>query len=705
MVSINTNSAALNAQQSLNKASVLTTDSSSRLSSGNAIAHASDNVSGLAIGTILATNVSTLRQGLQNAGQAASLLQVADGGLSNISDILQRQKALAVQATSGTLSDTERGYLDQEFQNLTSEIDRTVAGTKFSSVNLLDGSLASQAQATTNTTVNVAGTTVTSTAIATLTGAPATGSSIVVNGVTVAFAAAADTVNSATAAGKVIVGAGSTQTAANIAQFLNNSNDARLANLYFTSAGAVVTANWGGGLQNGIIQLSGGQGASGSNITINAATIAVSGNAVDGLGLSRTFAVGTIGSAGNWLANGSTAAIGAGEAITLNNVERTGAFTGKIGGDNISNFAAQYVAANSVVFSLKVTDPISSNNVITYTSAATATTGGAALAITMTGHDQNGTAVGGSFLLNTIGNTTTGIVADQADANTLATTISNAFANVTFVQNRDIQSFVGGAMVNNSAGVSVGSLTGASANFRSDDFSNVQIGNFQVTAPAPGETDAHLSVTINGEQYVSYAGVGSKIATDTIIAFHDMNDPNRAFSIVTGNTGETGATGVGLTALDLTTQDNANAVAAALNTAFGVQNGHADLNFQVGDTAADSIGVQLGSASSNTLFAGQSLDVKTVLDANTAGAQLDKAINFVASLRATVGALESRFNYAATQLNTSITNLDNSRGVFLDTDVSAESTKYAQSQVKLQASISVLAQANQLPQNLLKLLA
>jgi len=76
----------------------------------------------------------------------------------------------------------------------------------------------------------------------------------------------------------------------------------------------------------------------------------------------------------------------------------------------------------------------------------------------------------------------------------------------------------------------------------------------------------------------------------------------------------------------------------------------------------------------------------------------------VTSTRAQVGSLQSRFTFAAFSIQSSIENLDAARGVFLDADISEESTNLAQSQVKLQASISVLAQANQVPQSFLKLL-
>jgi flagellin len=76
----------------------------------------------------------------------------------------------------------------------------------------------------------------------------------------------------------------------------------------------------------------------------------------------------------------------------------------------------------------------------------------------------------------------------------------------------------------------------------------------------------------------------------------------------------------------------------------------------------------------------------------------------VTALRADVGSLQSRFNYAANNLQTSIQNQDASRATYLDADISEESTNFSSAQVLMQASISVLAQANQMPQNLLKLI-
>src|SRR3546814_194561 len=111
----------------------------SKLGYGSRIVKASDDAAGLAIGTRLLADVTVLRQSAVNASQGASVLQVADGGLARISDVLQRMKALAAQSLSGVPTDTERGFIDAEFQELRSEITDMATTTRFNGQSLLDG--------------------------------------------------------------------------------------------------------------------------------------------------------------------------------------------------------------------------------------------------------------------------------------------------------------------------------------------------------------------------------------------------------------------------------------------------------------------------------------------------------------------------------------------------------------------------------------
>jgi flagellin len=140
MPAINTNAAANAAVRYLNLNSAQESSSLSKLSSGSRITSASDDAAGLAISTRISSDVTTLQQAATNASQATSILQTADGGASNISDILARMKSLSSESSSGTTTDDSRAYIQSEFQQLSSEIDSIASGTRYSGQGLLDGS-------------------------------------------------------------------------------------------------------------------------------------------------------------------------------------------------------------------------------------------------------------------------------------------------------------------------------------------------------------------------------------------------------------------------------------------------------------------------------------------------------------------------------------------------------------------------------------
>lgn len=140
MPAISTNTAANSAVRYLNINSAQESSALAKLSSGSRITSASDDAAGLAISTRISSDVTTLQQAATNASQATAILQTADGGASNISDILARMKSLASESASGTTTDSSRAYINSEFTQLTSEIDSIASGTRYSSQSLLDGS-------------------------------------------------------------------------------------------------------------------------------------------------------------------------------------------------------------------------------------------------------------------------------------------------------------------------------------------------------------------------------------------------------------------------------------------------------------------------------------------------------------------------------------------------------------------------------------
>ena len=134
-----TNTAANSAIRFLNNNSAEASGSVGKLASGSRIVKASDDAAGLAIGTRLMADVTALTQAGINASQGASVVQVADGGLGRIGDVLQRMKALAAQSLSGVPTNTERGFIDAEFQELRAEITAIAETTRFNGESLLDG--------------------------------------------------------------------------------------------------------------------------------------------------------------------------------------------------------------------------------------------------------------------------------------------------------------------------------------------------------------------------------------------------------------------------------------------------------------------------------------------------------------------------------------------------------------------------------------
>lgn len=139
MPAITTNTASNSALRYLNINSENQSDSVSKIASGSRITKASDDAAGLAVGTSLQSDITVLNQAATNASHGSSILQTADGGMSSISDIVQRMRSLATQSLSGSVTDTERDYLDAEFQQLQDEIDGIASGTRFNDESLLDG--------------------------------------------------------------------------------------------------------------------------------------------------------------------------------------------------------------------------------------------------------------------------------------------------------------------------------------------------------------------------------------------------------------------------------------------------------------------------------------------------------------------------------------------------------------------------------------
>lgn len=952
--SINTNVAAYYAQGNIGKASASASSSIARLSSGSRIVRAADDVAAMSAGTSLRTNVTTLKMALVNTSQGSSLLQVADGALSQITDILQRQKAISVQAGSGSLTSQERSFLNQEFQNLSKEIDRLVDNTNFNGVTLLDGSLSERVDVTEVDTAAKS-----ASASITWSTNPAVGEDLVLNGVTfnaVAVGAAAGTAIATSAANQIDFNLGTTiqETIDNLVTRLNSLDNAftslatnpltqaQLDSLsqvtYSRSGNSLVITSDKGGLGGQTFRIDGGSSAingsgtgvgavsgSGASSTINllsANQIAATSISVTIVGTTAAapFTAGTItadlgggaqtlatlvagdtmqtltdkinantsitgvtasiiGRAGAYniqleyeavdlaaggafdatlggtttIATALTATLG---AVTTNNITYSLADGDDLGigsgdtvgrgvmGDSILTDQNQQKAAVSVIFpeiadgdllttanfgkttpvniiiggattgnvtfsftnggngpteanvgatltetldnmvatinsyygsraSNYMLDQISArrdgNNIViesndyktsvgNYATNATLTvTQGSAVtggSTTNSGNLDNGASGGvstsgvtnkdfigtlsgftatytgttdrvnlsikvGDHTYTTTNNVDTTpsantmvrftsseggyfdvqmagsqgqTVSSQADADAIATRLNAAFSSLTFYQQREISSFEGNAPILTD-GVVTGSLIGTSISLQGTDFESISIDKIRVTTPSGSNENGKIVFTINGEDYTTDANIGNQLGAHANIKLVSASDADKYLTIHTGDV-----------AIEFDTDAKAASFQSALEDAFGVGNGSAELKFQVGVTTEDTLSVGLNNITTSKIFGGASLDVLTADAAASASDIIDDAIDMVTSVRAEVGAMQSRFDFATANIESSIQNQDAARGTLLDTDVAAESTKFSTAQVQLQAGIAVLAQANQLPQNLLKLI-
>jgi len=136
---INTNVASLQAQTSLGKVNRESEASFSKLSSGERITKAADDAAGLAISEKMNAEIRSSKQATRNANDGISMIQVAEGGLNETSNILTRLRELAMQSSSDTVGDAERQMTNLEYQNLKGEMDRISQVTEFNGKKLLNG--------------------------------------------------------------------------------------------------------------------------------------------------------------------------------------------------------------------------------------------------------------------------------------------------------------------------------------------------------------------------------------------------------------------------------------------------------------------------------------------------------------------------------------------------------------------------------------
>ena len=159
-LSINTNIASMTAQRSFLNSNQALEQAFERLSTGKRVNSAVDDAAGLAIGKDLESRVSGLNQAVRNVNDGISMVQIAEGTLDEVTTILQRMRDLAVQASNGSLSTTEQGYLDSEHAKLATSLGQAIDQAKFNGTDLVSDTaqttitIHSGADASDTTTIN-----------------------------------------------------------------------------------------------------------------------------------------------------------------------------------------------------------------------------------------------------------------------------------------------------------------------------------------------------------------------------------------------------------------------------------------------------------------------------------------------------------------------------------------------------------------------
>ena len=142
MLAIKSNIMAENAARHLGRNYDALAKSVERLSSGLRINSAKDDAAGLAVRELMRADVAVIKQDARNAADGISMLQTMEGAMATIDEALIRMKELAEQASTGSYSDSQRTIMNNEYQQMSAEIDRIASQTKFNSIHLLDDSAA-----------------------------------------------------------------------------------------------------------------------------------------------------------------------------------------------------------------------------------------------------------------------------------------------------------------------------------------------------------------------------------------------------------------------------------------------------------------------------------------------------------------------------------------------------------------------------------
>ncbi len=658
-ITVSTNVASLTSNRYLNKNVSDTSQSISRLSSGLRIVQASDDAAGLAISNKLRADEGALDQAIRNASQGASTLQVANGALDQISQILLRLKVLATQVVNGTLSINERQIVQQEFTQLVEQIDATVKQTNWNGINLFDGgdrgiSPRNPFAASSNPT---------RTALTAITGTRFDDGSV---NITVAgfvdgkvhdarstwSNTPADTLTIEVDIGSQTFRAERTTdiTAGGTITLVSTTNAANSITL--TSAALVdVNTDQSGAVQTDLRGLFGV--TSGNNVVFDASSIP---------------------------AGYSTVA----DATYFSTTPITNSLTrGRVEG-TVSDVRVQDIGSTGL---LQVAVDVG-NQTFQGIVAKTATSGSVIL-LTSTTNPQN------SFQITTDANfppvTAAGL---QADLDTVFNLVSGA-ANppVNFTAKRVGQDTIINALNTSSTATSINDVIKATG--------SAEVGTYTLTSRYDSTNNKttlyleHENGTVYTRDLDNLDQVWSGNQDEYNINFTNglvLQMNKEAVARLQNGVDPNGLAGIPLPGQDLDA------------LVFTIDPGTVtSMDFQVGIEADDLITVNFVAMNTKSLGI-NSLNVETAEKGKIASAKIDIAIDRVGRAQAELGAIQSRMGFVIQNAQITLENTKASRATFTDVDFGAEVTIFTSKQTLSQAAASMSAQANRIPELFLQML-
>lgn len=672
---INTNIASLNAQRNLDRSQNEQSVALQRLSSGLRINGAKDDAAGLAISNRLDAQVRGLNVANRNAGDGVSLAQTAEGALNSITTSLQRMRELALQSANGSNTALERSSLQEEVDQLKSEIKTISEKTNFNGQNLLDGSFQNtsfQTGANVGEKIEVS---IAKTTDATLGTSIANGISTSTAGSSTAMAAGDVVINGAAVGAANAADDGASTAGADRSAIAN----AAAINKVSDQSGVIAIAN-----ENSI----GGVNPTSSLVSDTAAAIVINGTTINVNG------------------SGQAANLGAdlqGVADTINAFSGQTGVTASVDENNLAG-GVQLSAAdgrNIVISGTGAAHGVAAAG--TYTGTVTlvsqdgsdieigSTTGNSSEALgievgTYSGSNSgvNGAAVTGAALATgdiTINGVSVGASLSADDTASSVDKSHSAISKAAAINRVSEQTGVTAKAQNTQV---------TSATVNATAVSGLTINGVTIADTAAGTTAGEKMETLvqNINNKSAQTGVVAQIVDGDQYELIAADGRNIQVGGTVTNTGLTGATTRG---------------SITLESAGSIEIGSANAGAasQVALRAGFKVGTY-GGGETGTLV--KDIDVSTKAGAEAAISGIDNAINQVAREQAKLGAIQNRFESTIANNSVNSESLSAANSRIRDADFAVETAALSRSQVLQQAGISVLAQANARPQQVLSLL-